>query len=154
MDLCYWQQPGRTRQQQISSWINLIMPTQFFEASPRKMSGGGCTCFCGVDMLHFSPACQAGPGRFTCVTEWGWDGEAGDSGLCFYFIFHTFILSVMCCCWVTWWQIFLKPHDSPGKDTNLCTVSDLDHSAFALFLFGDFFYPSIIIFLLHHPASY
>lgn len=100
MDLCRWLQPGRhthTPWRQISSCINLITPTLFFFFyRESKEDAEGCTCFFFVFFflwgwcLHCSPACQeAGPDRFTCVTEWGWGVGAGG----------------VCSCWVTWWQV-------------------------------------------------
>ena len=68
--------------------------------------------------------CQAGPDRFTCAMN---ENEEGVS-VHFYSLLSS----------KTWLHVplpgymmadYLKPHDSPGRYTNLCAVLGPDHSA-------------------------
>lgn len=95
MDLCYWLQSGTHDGNKLAPeliWLrqHICFIFLFFWVQERCW---GLHVFLWSWRVHCSPACQAGPDRFTCVTEWGWGGG-----------FRPLFFSLRSCL-VGWWQI-------------------------------------------------
>lgn len=116
MDLCYWLQPGTHYSNKLAPELIWLRQHNFFVVQERCW---GLHVFLWSWRVYCSPACQAGPDRFTCVTEWGWGGG---------FSFRGFF------CSQPWHRVqllgymmadFLKPHDSSGRYADLCWANHL-----------------------------